>query len=400
MSGYFSIHNHTEFSIKDGFGHVEEMLDRAKEIGLTGIAFTEHGNVMSAPYACKIKDKYKELKIVYGVEFYECFDINIQDKDNKYFHLIALAKNEKGRIAINTLITNSEFYGKYFKPRIDLNMIRELGCGKQLIVSSACLASKLSREKDYNKCIEYIKEYKEVFPYFYLEMQSHSHIDQEEYNKKILKLSKDTNTPFVITTDSHAPTKEMLEFQARHVQISQDKETMSESYEGCYVQTVEEIHEIMDRQIGYENVEIGLEETNKILNIIEDVNVPFQDPKLPNFPLPKGMNTTCEYVRSICEKGWYERGFDKLNENEQKKRRDRLEYELGIINKMGFNGYFLIVWGAINWGNENGVEFGRGRGSGAGSIVCYLMHLTDIDPIEYGLIFERFLNPERVGLPK
>lgn len=392
------MHNHTEYSIKDGFGHVDEMLDRANEIGLTGIAFTEHGNVFSAPYAGKLKDKYSNIKIVYGCEFYEAFDVNIRDKNNKYFHLIILAKNERGRIAINNLITRSEFEGKYNKPRVDLSMIGDYG--NDLIVSTACLASKIAKESDYQKCIEYIWEYKSIFPHFYLEMQSHEHIDQEVYNKKILALSKDTNTPFIITTDSHAPTKETLEFQGRHVQIAQDKETMGEVYEGCYLQTVDEIHEIMDSQIGYENVCKGLDEANKALELIEDVNVPFQEPKLPTYPLPDGFESNKEYLRYLVEDGWKNRRFiDKLSSEKQSVRRERLEYELDVIDKMGFNGYFLIVWDFIEWGRKNGVNFDDGRGSGAGSIVCYLLGITGVDPIKYNLIFERFLNPERIGLP-
>ena len=186
--------------------------------------------------------------------------MSIQDKNSKYFHLIALAKNENGRKALNKLVTKSNFEGFYYKPRIDLEAMKPYG--KDLIVSSACLASKLSKEQDYQKCIEYINEYKSIFPYFYLEMQSHSHQEQVEYNKKILQLSKDTNTPYIITCDSHAATKEDLKYQAKHVQIAHDNETASEIYEGCYIQSDEEIHEIMDCQIGEEAVDIGLLRTD------------------------------------------------------------------------------------------------------------------------------------------
>lgn len=400
--GYFSIHNHTEFSIKDGFGHVEEMFDRALNIELKGIAFTEHNNVMSAPYAYELKkknEKYKDLKFVYGVEFYECFDISIRDINNKYFHLIALAKNEKGRVAINSLITDSEFYGKYVKGRVDLNMMKKYA--DDIIVTSACLASKLSRECDYDKCIEYVNEYKSIFKHFYLEMQSHKSQDQYEYNKKILRLAKDTNTKFVITTDSHAPTEDMLEYQGRCVQIAQDRETMSESYEGCYLQSIEEIHKVMDSQIGKENVDLGLNNTLEILDLIdsENISVPFQSPILPSFTLPVGFNNSDDYLRHLCKENWFKRKFDTLSQAEQDVRKSRLEFELESIKQMGFSGYFLIVWDALNYGRENGVEIGRGRGSAGGSLVCYLTYITDVDPVKYGLIFERFLNPERVGLP-
>lgn len=277
---------------------------------------------------------------------------------------------------------------------------------ENFVISSACLASKIAREEDFNKCIEYINEYKEAFPYFYLEMQSHQHQDQCLYNQKILELSKITNTPFIITTDSHAPKKEDLYYQDKLIQIGRkstnnDKNAIenSEVYEGCYMQSEEEIHECMDSQIGYENVCIGLDNTNKVADLIDNVNMPFQSPQLPTFPLPDGFNDNNEFLWHLIKEGWKDRGYDKLSEKEQQIRRDRLNYEMKIIHEMGFDGYFLFVWDFINAAQKLGVEVGKGRGSAAGSLVCYCCHITDIDPIKYGLIFERFLNPERVGLP-
>ena len=203
-----SLHNHSEYSVLDGFSHPEEYLKRAKELGIHAFAVTEHANQYSWAYFDKLKKKYPEVKMIYGVELYECFDIKVQDPDNKYFHLIALAKNEKGRIALNEIVTKSNFEGFYYKPRVDLETLKPYA--ENLIIMSACLASKISREKDYNRCVEYVKEYKKIFPYFFLEMQSHRSEDQAEYNKKILQLSQDTNTLFTITTDSHAATKEDL----------------------------------------------------------------------------------------------------------------------------------------------------------------------------------------------
>jgi DNA polymerase-3 subunit alpha len=386
------------YSLQDGFGTPEEMLNRVKETGLKAFAITEHGNAYSWVYFDKLKSKYPEIKMIYGVEFYECHDINIKDKDNKYFHLVALAKNERGRKSLNELITRSEFEGKYYKPRVDLRMLKPFA--QNLIILSACLASKISRESDYNKCVEYINEYKSVFPYFYLEMQSHKHIDQENYNKKVLRLSKDTNTPFVITTDSHAAIKEHLKYQARHVQIARDTDTMSESYEGCYIQSDEEIHSIMDKQIGKENVDLGLRTSDNISDLIEVVNMPFQSPQLPTFPLPEGFSSNREYLNHLTKDiGWFNRGYDKRTKEEQRERRERLEYELDVIDRMGFNGYFLIVWDYINYCRENNYPVGAGRGSAGGSIVCYLLGISSLDPIDYNLIFERFLNIERVSMP-
>ncbi len=401
---YSSLHNHTYYSLLDGYGSPKEMLDRAKEIGVKAFAATEHGNMYSSIYFDLIKKDYPDIKMIYGCELYECEDITVKDKDNKYFHLICLIRNEQGRKDLNKVITKSNFEGFYFKPRCTVEDIKPYA--DNFVISSACLASKLARESDFEKCIEYVNEYKEIFPHFFLEMQSHSHQDQCSYNQKILELSKRTNTPFIITTDSHAPKKEDLYYQDKLIQIGRkssnnDKNAIenSEVYEGCYMQSEDEIHEIMDSQIGYENVCLGLENTNKVADLIENVDMPFQKPQLPTFPLPDGYRDNNEFLWHLVRQGWKDRGYDNLSEDEQQIRRTRLNYEMGIIHSMGFDGYFLFVWDFIKAAEKLGIEVGKGRGSAAGSLVCYCCHITDIDPIKYGLIFERFLNPERVGLP-
>lgn len=401
---YSSLHNHTYYSLLDGYGSPKEMLDRAKEIGLKAFAVTEHGNVYSHIYFDLIKKDYPDIKMIYGCELYECEDIEIKDKDNKYFHLICLIRNEQGRKDLNKVITKSNFEGFYFKPRCTIEDLKPYA--ENFVISSACLASKLARESDFEKCVEYINEYKEAFPYFFLEMQSHSHKDQCLYNQKILELSQKTNTPFIITTDSHAPKKEDLYYQDKLIQIGRkssnnDKNAIenTEVYEGCYMQSEDEIHEIMDSQIGYENVCLGLENTNKVADLIENVDMPFQKPQLPTFPLPDGYRDNNEFLWHLVRQGWKDRGYDNLSEDEQQVRRTRLNYEMGIIHSMGFDGYFLFVWDFIKAAEKLEIEVGKGRGSAAGSLVCYCCHITDIDPIKYGLIFERFLNPERVGLP-
>ena len=401
---YSSLHNHDFYSLLDGYGSPKEMLDRAKEIGLKAYATTNHGNAYAHIYYDIIKKDYPDIKMIYGCELYECEDITVKDKDNKYFHLICLIRNEQGRKDLNKVITKSNFEGFYFKPRCTVEDIKPYA--ENFVISSACLASKLARESDFEKCIEYVNEYKEAFPYFFLEMQSHSHQDQCSYNQKILELSKRTNTPFIITTDSHAPKKEDLYYQDKLIQIGRkssnnDKNAIenSEVYEGCYMQSEDEIHEIMDSQIGYENVCLGLENTNKVADLIENVDMPFQKPQLPTFPLPDGYRDNNEFLWHLVRQGWKDRGYDNLSEDEQQVRRTRLNYEMGIIHSMGFDGYFLFVWDFIKAAEKLGIEVGKGRGSAAGSLVCYCCHITDIDPIKYGLIFERFLNPELVGLP-
>ena len=397
VNTYTPLHVHSMYSLLDGFSTPEEYLKRCEELGIKNIAITEHGNQLSWPYFSKLSEKYPNIKILYGVEMYETEDLTIQDKDSKYYHLVAIAKNERGRKALNKLVTISNIEGFYYKPRITIEHMKQYA--EDLIVLSACLASKIAREQDFNKCLEYVKEYKSIFPHFYLEMQSHKTEDQKVYNNKILKLSEITNTPYVITTDAHSTTEEELKYQGYHVQIAQDRETMGETYSGCYIQSVEEIHEIMDSQIGSERVDIGLEETNKIADLCDIVQMPFQKPKLHHYELPEGFESNKEFIRHLCEIGWQKRKIDSMTEEEIQIRRKRMEYELSVISQMDFDGYFIILWDALEYARSNGIVVGDGRGSAAGSLVCYLLGITNIDPIKYGLIFERFLNPERLSYP-
>ena len=394
---YSSLHTHSMFSLLDGFGTPEEMLQRASEAGISCIAVTEHGNQYSWVYYDKLKKKYPNIKIIYGVELYEVFDTSVKDNSDKRFHLIALARNEKGRIALNKIITKSNLENFYYKPRVQISDIAPYA--DDLIITSACLASKIARESDYLKCIDYISEYKKAFPHFYLEMQSHNTVDQKAYNRKILQLSEDTCTSFIITTDAHAATKEDLYYQGRHVQIAHDTETMSESYEGCYLQSEEEIYQTLSDNIGEDNVRIGLRNTNIIADMCEEVNMPFQDAQLPTYPLPDGFESNYDYLKYLIDKGWYERGCNNLPLDVQKEYKDRIAYELDVIHSMHFDGYFIIVQDFINFAKQADIKIGAGRGSCSGSLICFLINITNINPMKYGLIFERFLNPERISMP-
>lgn len=398
---YVSLHNHTYFSPLDGYSSPEEYLKRARSLGMNAFAITEHGNVYSWIYFAKLQKEYPEIKVLYGVELYEAFDASEKDKENKYFHLLAIAKNERGRVALNTLVTRSNLEGFYYKPRVDLEMMKPYA--NDIIITSACLASKISRAEDYATALEYAKEYADIFPHFYLEMQSHRHPDQVAYNQRLLEIYHSTGIPFIIATDSHSATEDELEYQNMLTKVSSDDDDGS-IYEGCYLQSIDEIHTIMDEQIGFHYVEEGLYQTNLLADLVEDVQMPFQEPTLPHYPLPDGFESNEEYLKHLVYEGGARMGMNVPenyfnSEEEYKIYMDRIEYELDVINNMGFAGYFIIVWDIINWSNENGVMVGAGRGSAGGSLVCYLLGITQLDPIKYGLIFERFLNPERVSMP-
>jgi DNA polymerase-3 subunit alpha len=383
-------------SILDGFDEPEEYLKQAQKLGLKGFAVTDHGNQFAWVYFAKLQKEYPDVKILYGIEFYECFDIKDKDKNNKYFHLIAITKNENGRIAINELIKKSNFEGFYYKPRVDLEILKPYA--NDLIILSACMASKLNNP-DIDKCIKYIEEYKSIFPHFYLEIQSHDTEDQCKYNNWIIKLSEKTNTPFVITTDSHAATKENLKYQAIHVKIAKDIDSANEIYDGCYIQSEDEIHKIMDKQIGKELVNLGLKNTLNIMDLIEEINMPFQDPCMPPFNVPDGFKSENEYMWYLLKKGWINRNLDKLDSEKQQEYKKRLDYEMSVISQMKYEGYFLIVQDLVKYAKNNKIIVGDGRGSAGSSSVSYLLGITNIDPIKHNLIFERFLNPERISLP-
>ena len=391
---YASFHNHSEYSFQDGYATPKEYLDRARKIGLKGFAISEHGNQCSWVYFDKIKKDYPEIKMVYGIEFYQ-----EGLGEDRYYHLLALAKDEEGRKILNKIqrLSKDNFY---YKPRVSLDMFRDEDCS-HLIVGSGCLAGILAKHmSDPKRCIEFVREYKSIFPNFYLEMQSHYSQDQVNYNKFLLKLSKETNTPFIITTDSHYTLKKDSIYQARHVQIAHDSETLSESYEDCYLQTEDEIHECMDSQIGADNVKWALLNTLDILDTIDEVNMPWQDAKLPHFPIPNEFNNEYDYLEHlVLNVGWFDKKIDEKSTDEQSQYKERVLYELDVIKNMGFSGYFLIEWEWVYWGKRNNVAIGVGRGSSISSLVNYLLNITEVDPIKYGLIFERFLNPSRRDYP-
>lgn len=391
------LHLHSYYSLLDGYGSPREYFERAKEIGLHGFALTDHGVQYGWYYFDKIKSEYPDIKICYGVEIYECFDRNIQDPNNKYFHLILIAKNEQARIALNKLITLSNTEGFYYKPRLQLSDIAPYA--DDLIASSACLASKLAKTQDYEQCIKYIQEYKSVFKHFYLEIMPHDVPEQEEYNKKIIQLAHDTNTEIIITNDCHAAKKEDLKYQGRLVQIAHDSDTMSEAYEGCYMMSDAEIHEVLDKYIDPKMVDKYLSNTDKIIDMCDEVNMPFGSPQLPQFPLPSGFDNNDDYLKYLTEEGWKQRRFNEFDENKQKVYRERLNYELNTIIELGFQGYFLILQDAISYCKAHGQIIGQGRGSAGSSLTCFLLNITNVDPVKYDMPFSRFLNRERVSWP-
>lgn len=393
-----SLHTHSNYSLLDGYSSPEENLKRASELGLKAIAITEHGEVTSWPYYSELKDKYPSVKLLYGIEAYECEDREVKDKNSKYWHLIIIAKNEAGRQAVNRLSTLGHLHGFYSRPRITKEDIAKEDTNN-LIILSACLASRLSRTDDYDTCVKLVQEYKNLFPHYYLEVQAHANSEQAKYNQKIMRLANDTHTKVVVTNDVHAATKEDLYYQDYFLRIAHDTETAAEIYEGCYFMSRKEQHEVLDSQIGYDAAEWCINNTDEVADLCDYVDMPWHEPELPKIEIPPQYSNSAAYLKDLVKEGWKKRGIDKFDVEKQKIYRKRVDDELFVIEKKDFCDYFLILVDYINWCKKNDVIVGPGRGSAAGSLVCYLIGITQLDSIKYELDFGRFLTIERKDLP-
>ncbi|MBN3367050.1 DNA polymerase III subunit alpha [Clostridium botulinum] len=412
INTYSNLHSHDFLSILDGHSSPKEILQRCKDIGLKAVATTNHGNEFSFYYYAKLQKDFPEIKILYGVEFYEAFNHLEKNNEYKYFHFLAIAKNQRGIQAIHELITKSNFEGFYYKPRIDLEQLKPYA--KDLIVSSACLGSKLGKFiNDYNKCLKFVEEYKSVFKdNFYLEMQVHASENQIKYNKLIKKLSVETNTPYIITNDNHYTSKEKQTSHAYFVNINrdnQDIENLAEIYDDCYIHTVDEIYDIMKLSgLTEKEITIGLENTNKIADICNG-KVEFGEPELPHIPIPKEYKNEEEWFQSLIMKGWKKKiepnikndmVYDEFGVGRPiQEYKDRMLEEYNTMKDMGFLGYHLIISDYVSWAKKQGIAVADGRGSASGSFVNHLLNITGIDPIPYGLLFSRYINKERISMP-
>lgn len=268
-----------------------------------------------------------------------------------------------------------------------------------MIILSACLASRLSRTDDYDTCVKLVQEYKSLFPHYYLEVQAHANSGQAKYNQKIIRLANDTHTKVVVTNDVHAATKEDLHYQDYFLRIAHDTETAAEIYEGCYFMSRKEQHEVLDSQIGYDAAEWCINNTDEVADLCDYVDMPWHEPELPKIKIPPQYSNSAAYLKDLVKEGWGKRCIDKFDSEKQKIYRKRVDDELFVIEKKDFCDYFLILVDYINWCKQNDIIVGPGRGSAAGSLVCYLIGITQLDSIKYELDFGRFLTIERKDLP-
>ncbi|MBQ2679841.1 MAG: DNA polymerase III subunit alpha [Firmicutes bacterium] len=388
------LHVHTEYSLLDGSAKIRELVDRAKELGMSSLAITDHGAMFGVVEFYKAA-KEAGIKPIIGCEVYVAngsrFEKN--SKTAAYYHLILLAENQEGYQNLIKLVSLGYTEGFYYKPRVDMELLKKYHKG--LIASSACLAGAVARavlNESYEKAKEVALEYKEIFGdgNFFLELQDHGYPEQKRVNRALIKMSEETGIPLICTNDSHyiyaedAPSHDVL-LCIQTAKTVDDEDRMR--YEGgqFYLKSPQEM------QYLFPDHPEALENTMKIAERC-NVEFVFHEMKLPEYDVPDG-KTASEYLRELCFEGF------KRKYNDDPKLKERLMYEIETIESMGFVDYFLIVWDFINYAKRNNIMVGPGRGSAAGSMVSYCLDITEIDPIKYGLIFERFLNPERISMP-
>ncbi|NEU05612.1 DNA polymerase III subunit alpha [Clostridium senegalense] len=417
LGKFVHLHVHTGYSLLDGSGKIDKLIEKTKELGMKSIAITDHG-VM---YGCV--DFYKAakgagIKPIIGCEVYVASNsmlIKDNRSENKTNHLVLLVKNERGYENLMEIVSKASIEGFYYKPRIDHEFLQNHSEG--IIALSACLGGEVQSHllnNNKEKAKEAALRFKSIFKEdFYLELQYHNLEDQLKVNEMLIELSKECDIPLVCTNDIHYINKKDAKSHDVLLCIQtgktvEEKDRMRYPSNEFYLKSPGE----MEKTFGY--IPEALENTVKIAEMC-DFDYEFHKSKLPKFPLPEGVEAY-EYLKKVCYEGLIEKydafnglkdkdlNYEEVNligkKNKQAKNLiDRLEYELGIIREMGYVDYFLIVWDFIKFANENGVPTGPGRGSAAGAIVAYTLDITKIDPIKYGLIFERFLNPERVSMP-
>ena len=391
------LHVHTEFSLLDGSNKIKEYVSRVKELGMNSAAITDHG-VMHGVIDFYREAKKQGINPILGCEVYVApnsrFDREITGGDDRYYHLVLLAENEEGYANLTKIVSKGFVEGYYYKPRVDKELLRKYHKG--IIALSACLAGEVARfltKGLYEEAKKTALEYQEIFGEgnFFLELQDHGIPEQGLVNQQLFKMSEETGIELVATNDIHYTYAEDAKPHDILLCIQTGKKLSDENrmrYDGgqYYVKSEEE----MLRLFPY--AKQALENTQKIADRCH-VEIEFGVTKLPKYDVPDGY-TSWEYLQKLCYEGLEKRYGDPSEEL-----KDRLSYELETIHQMGYVDYFLIVWDFIKYAKDHGISVGPGRGSAAGSIVSYCLEITTIDPIRYQLLFERFLNPERVSMP-
>ena len=391
------LHVHTEYSLLDGSSKINEIVARAKELGMDSLAITDHGvmyGVIDFYRACKREG----IRPVLGCEVYVAPGSRFQKEggvnDERYYHLVLLAENDMGYSNLMKIVSKGFTEGYYYKPRVDYELLQQYHEG--IIALSACLGGEVAinlRRGFYEEGKAAALRLQEIFGKgnFFLEMQDHGIPEQQTVNASLLRMHQETGIDLVATNDVHYIYDTDVEAHDILLCIQTQKKVQDEDrmrYDGgqYYLKSIEE----MEKLFPY--AKEALENTHKIAERC-NVTIEFGNYKLPHYDVPEGFDAWT-YLQHLCAEGMKKR-YPVITEELQA----RLDYELGVIHRMGFDDYYLIVWDFIKYAKDHDIPVGPGRGSGAASIAAYALGITDIDPIRYQLLFERFLNPERVSMP-
>ncbi|WP_180953438.1 DNA polymerase III subunit alpha [Bacillus sp. T33-2] len=410
---FSSLHNHTPDSILDATISAETLIQQAKDFNYSAVAVTEHGNMFSYLNAYKIA-KEKGIKFIPGVEAYETTDMDYKEKDSDRFHLILLAKSNKGLQNLFKIVSEGNIRGFYGKPRVDLKTIAKYS--EDVIAMSACLGGRISRllyrgwchccggdacenyEPNWEEAKNWIQKYKDAFgDNYYIELQSHNTKDQEVANKLLYQLAKETNTKYTITFDTHIIDGSDLQkdVHRKFIQIGQDRE-VGETYEGCWQTDIETIHKTMDHHIGYDAVEVGIDTTDEIAAQC-NVEIELHGELMPHITIPSEFKNEQEYLKHLTNEGWKRRGLNRLEKNKKREYIERLKKEFEVLDYLGYCSYFIMLSQLISKIRERQIPLGYSRGSGANSLTLYVLGVTEVDSIRWNLDFGRFANKGRKG---
>jgi len=399
MPEFIHLHVHTEYSLLDGAIRLKDLFQRAKDLGMPAVAITDHGNMYGA-VTFYSEAKAMGLKPIIGCEVYvapgSLHEKNAQNSGA--YHLLLLAKNLRGYKNLIQLVSTAWVDGFYYKPRVDKDLLRQYSEG--LVATSACLGGEVCQAllKQGQEAGEAVaREYAEIFPgEFYLELQDNGIPEQNQANRMLIQAAEKTGLPLVATNDCHYLTRDDAEAHDVLLCIQtqstiHDEKRMRMETDQLYFKTPEEMEQ------AFSHVPEAIANTQRIAEKC-NLEIELGNYSFPIYELPEGVSITEEFVR-MCREGLKRRLRDAAYEVDEKRYWDRLEYELGVIKEMGFPAYFLIVQDFINWAKDNKIPVGPGRGSAAGSIVAWALRITNLDPLPYDLLFERFLNVERVSMP-
>ncbi|MFZ2414510.1 MAG: DNA polymerase III subunit alpha, partial [Minisyncoccia bacterium] len=394
------LHVHSHYSLLDGLSKIDDLIARVKELGMDSLALTDHG-VVYGLLEFYTKAKAAGIKPILGCEMYVA-PRKLTDKesgiDSSNYHLILLAKNYTGYQNLMRLVSSAHLEGYYYKPRTDKEHLKQYSKG--LIASSSCIKGEISQalvKNNYELAKKLTLEYKNIFEEgsFYLELQPHPEIpEQKVVNDGMVKLAEELHLPCIVTCDSHyllpedGPAQDIL-LAIQTGSTIYDEGRLSLKGKDFSLKLPEEIEKQM---VDYPKIKEYMDNTHKIADMC-DVEIPMGIPIFPRFELPEPFTNSLDYLKSLLETN-----FPKFKFQDEKQARERLEYELGVIEKTGFIDYFLIVHDFITYARNQGI-FTNTRGSAAGSLILYILGITDIDPLKYDLFFERFLNPERISPP-